>query len=305
MKKSRFLIITLLVLALLIGAYFLVSTLTKEEAAPEEEGSEAIVVVDDSVDYIISINYENELGSASYVKQGESWKYSVDQTMPINQEFVQTMADSLIKVTALRDITGKGDTSSYGFDDPSLSLTVGTKGGKTRSYVVGAYNDVSQGYYLKYNENVYVIDSAMIDATSHTLFDALITTELKEIEAESIISLTVNGEAGNTAGYANIGITTPENYKDKEKYGFDGSENKVEIKYNEETDITDASGNVTSTVSTERSYSFSYVTDGSISYVMLPDDPVIYQATGLEALTQLQADVQDTAELPETAEITQ
>ncbi len=285
MKKFRSLIIGVVVLALLIGAYFLVTELTREEPVVTPEAEE-IVVADDSVtDEVVLIAYSNDLGDVNFSKSTGAWTYPADPTMPVSQSYVDTMAESLIKVTALRDITGQGDESAYGFDEPTLELTVGTRGGKTRIYIVGAFNDVSEGYYLKFEDKVYVIDSTIVDACSHNLFEAIPVGSLEAIEADSIISLTVNGEeVPNKAGYPNIGISSVENYKDKENYGFDGSENKVTVTYNADSDVTDENGNVTSSVTTQRSYSFSYAEKDGLTYVMLPDDVCIYNATGTTAL---------------------
>lgn len=284
MKKMKFIIIALVVLALLVGAYFIAVSLTKEEPLSEDETPEEVVVYDLSNDTVITINYSNGQGDSSYTYMNDIWYATVDRAMPIDQSFVQTMAGSLQRVVATREITGEGDESAYGFDNPTLSYSVGSKGGKTNSVVVGAFNEMSQGYYLKYEDRIFIVDSTVVDATSYSLFDSLIRTELPEITAESIKNVTVNGEAvSNPAGYANIGITVVEDYKNKESYGFDGSENVVVVSYTETTDITDEMGNVTSTLENDKSYTFSYAVKDTITYFMLPDDTLIYQGTGTEA----------------------
>lgn len=284
MKNLKFIIISLVVLALLIGAFFLVKGLNKEDVVEEEPAAEEIVVMDDSNDEITTFAYSTELGDMNFTKMSGSWTYPSDSTMPVNQEFVQAIADAFTKVVATREIVG-GDESAYGFDEPTLEASVCTRTGHTRVYVVGAKNDMSGGYYLKHDDRIYMVDSTLVDATAYSLFDAIPVGSLETIEADSITSLTVNGEeVPNMAGYTNIGITTVENYKDKENYGFDGTESKAVVTYSVESDITDENGNVTSTVTTEKTYSFSYVEKDGMAYVMLPDDVCIYNATGTEAL---------------------
>ncbi|MBQ4562805.1 MAG: DUF4340 domain-containing protein [Clostridia bacterium] len=283
MKNLKFIIISIVILALLIGAYFLVTSLNKEEPVEEPEAEE-IVVMDDTNDGIITVAYTTALGDMNFTKSTGTWTYPSDLTMPVDQEFVQKIADAFAKIVATREIVG-GDESAYGFDEPTLKANICTRTGHTRVYTVGAKNEMSGGYYFKYNDKVYMIDSTLVDAVSYSLFDAVQSGDLEEIEADSITSLTVNGEeVPNKAGYCNIGITTVENYKNKEGYGFDGSEKKVVVTYTVDSPLTDESGNTTTSVSTERTYSFSYVEKDGMAYVMLPDDVCIYNATGTEAL---------------------
>ncbi len=284
MKQFKYLIIGVIVLALLIGAYFLVTNLNKEEPAPVEDAPEEIIVMDDTVDGITTIAYSGAKGDVNFTKATGVWTYPSDMTMPVDQDHVQKIADAFLKVTATREIVG-GDESAYGFDEPTLKVNIGTRSGYSRVYTVGNKNEMSGGYYLKFNDKVYMTDSTLVDATAYSLFDALPMGKLEAIEADAITSLTVNGEeVPNKAGYPNIGITTVENYKDKEGYGFDGSEKKVVVTYNYESDITDENGNVTSTATVEKTYSFSYAEKDGMTYIMLPDDVCIYNATGTEAL---------------------
>lgn len=304
MKKFKWLIIGAVVLALLIGAYFLVSELTKEET-PVEEEVEEIVIVDETNDEITTIAYKNSYGEVNFSNLA-GWSYPSDTAMPVSQTFVDEMASKLMKVTAVREITGQGDESGYGFDEPTLELTVGTRGGNVHSFVVGALNDISGNYYLKYNDKIYMIDSTIVEATNYELFAALDTHTLPEINAEDILSVTVNGEEGNKEGYSSVSIGVAENYKNKEEYGFDGSENTVTVKYTVSSDITDDAGNVTSSVNTETEYTFSYATVDGSQYAMLQDDSIIYRVTGVEALeaTEDTSEATDTSEAADTSDAT-
>ena len=284
-KKIIGTIIALVALGLLVGVYFVVSNINTKDAENPEVAEEEIVIVDLSTDSVVNIAYSGALGDVNFNKSSGYWVYPSDSTMPVNQDFVQKIADTFVKVTAKRDITDKGDESAYGFDEPTLVASIMTKGGLTCVFTVGAKNEMSEGYYLKFNDRIYVIDSTIVDATSYGLMDAVKSGTLEVIDAGSITSLTVNGEeVPNKAGYSNIGISSVKDFKDKESYGFDGTESKAVVTYMLNSDVTDENGNVTTTVSTEMTYSFSFAIKDSMTYVMLPDDPCIYNATGTEAL---------------------
>ncbi len=300
MKNLKFIIASVLVLALLIGAYFFVMNLNKKTETSVEGGSTVdanpvITVADDSADKVVRFSYTKDSGTVSLSYSADSWSYPEDAAMPVDQDIASSIAAALTKVTATRDITGQGNESDYGFDAPTLTAEVTTLSGVKRQYTVGAKNSVSGGYYLKHDGKIYMIDAAFVNALSYSLFDCIAKGDLEAITADDILSLTVNGEeAVNKAGYADITLTGVENYKDQANYGFDGSENKVVVTYNIKSDITDENGNVTSTVTTETSYSFSYVESDGLYYVMLPDDVCVYSATGIDSLFTQPAEETDT-----------
>lgn len=285
MKKFKYLIIGVLVLAILIGAYFLVASLNKEEGTPvADDVAELITVSDDSAASITDFVYTSAKGDVSFSKKTGAWAFVYDATMPVDQDHVQKIADAFLKITATREIVG-GDTSAYGFDKPTLKANYITSAGDVRSLIIGAKNDMSGTYYLQFNDKVYMTDSTLVDATAYTLFDAIPMGSLEPIEADSITSLTVNGEeVPNKAGYSDITLTSVENYKNKENYGFDGSENAVTVKFNYKSDITDDKGNVTSTATVEKTYGFFYAQKDSMTYLMIPYDPCIYNVTGIDSL---------------------
>ena len=128
-----------------------------------------------------------------------------------------------------------------------------------------------------------MIDSTIVTATNYELSAALDTQTFPRIEAADIISVTVNGQEANKDGYSSLSVGVAEDYKDAEKYGFDGTENKVTVKYNET--YTDESGASGTSVDVEKEFNFSYVTKDAEHFIMFEDDPIIYRGLGIEALT--------------------
>ncbi|MBR6513271.1 MAG: DUF4340 domain-containing protein [Clostridia bacterium] len=282
-KKIIGLIAAVLVLGLLIGAYFIIKNIPKENEDEITEVEEEIIVVDDSTNPVTGVTYGSDLGTGNFSNTTGYWVSPAESDLPLNQELVQQIADAFVKVTAKRDITGQGDESAYGFDAPTLSISVMTKSGH-RQYIIGAKNELSGGYYLKYNNSIYVVDSTLVDACSYSLVDVIAAGSLETIDTSAITSVTVNGEeVPNKEGYSNIGIINVKDYQDKESYGFDGSESKVVVTYTSTAPATDENGS-TSVQTTEQTYSFSYAVKDEMTYVMLPDDPCIYNASGTDAL---------------------
>ncbi len=285
MKRYKFLIIAVVFLALLITAYFVVSNMNKGDEEITEEEKEEIVVIDETLDAVTTIAYSNSYGNVNFNNMAGYWTYPTDPEMPVSQSFVDEMASKLARITATREIDTTQNEADYGFDKPTLELTVATRGGNVHSFIVGALNPVSDNYYLKYNDRIFMIDSTIVTATNYELFAALDMQSFPTIKADDIISVTVNGEEANKDGYSSLSVGVAENYKNSENYGFDGTENKVVVKYNESSDLTDDAGNVTSSVKVEKEFSFSYVTKDSDHYIMFKDDPVIYRGLGIEALS--------------------
>lgn len=288
MKKYKGLIIGVVILALLIGAYLIVSNMNvgEDDTASQAKANGPFDIIDETNDTITVITYSNSYGDVNFLNVSGIWSCPANPDMPVSQSFVNEMASKLTKVTATREIDTDINEADYGFDEPTLVLTIGTKGTDSHTLTVGKKNTSSGNYYLKFKDKIYMIDDSIVVATNYELNAALDTHMLPVIDPEKIKSLTVNGEEANKNGYLSLSVGIPENYKEAEKYGFDGTENKVVVKYTETSVLNDEAGNVTSEIEVEKEYSFSYVTnENSEHFIMLQDDPIIYRGVGIEALT--------------------
>lgn len=283
-KRTTKLIVLVLIVALLVLACFLLSGLNKEEETSETE-DESITLCDFSDKEITNIAYTYNGTELSFTSDNGQWKYDADGEFPVTQNTVTSMIESISTVMATRKLDGAEDASVYGFDSPMLIATV-TADGSNYSFEVGDLNSYSGTYYLRYNEELYMTDETLVTVFSKNLYDYLTTTDLPDLE--NIISFTVDGKeitdetvvADLTESYDQLIRGNVADYRSKESYGFDGNQHTVVVTYTVDNDVTDDSGNVISTVTTDYTYSFEYAYVEDNAYIMLQDDDLIYEVSG-------------------------
>ncbi|MBQ3099752.1 MAG: DUF4340 domain-containing protein [Clostridia bacterium] len=286
-KRIKKLILLVFVAILLIVACVFVASLNKsEEDTPTVD--ETIIVATIDVDSVVSLEYTYGGTLLGFTCNGGQWSFDSDPEFPLTQNIITTMISDSSVVKATRMLHDAEDASVYGFDNPSLTVKFKTADAEF-SFEIGDSNSYNGGYYLRYNGDIYVTDELLVSTFSKDLYDYLTTTDIPDLE--NIVSFTVDlNEITDSdsveelsEAFAAIARGEVADYRSKESYGFDGTEHKVVVKYQTETNVTDTNGNAISNVTGEYSYNFAFsVIDGNY-YVMLADDELIYKADGLSA----------------------
>ena len=284
-KRSIKLIILVLVVVLLAVACFLLSSLNKEPQSVVPEDSN-ILLAGFTNDGVSAFKYSYNGAELSFTQTAGQWSYDGDPEFPLVQNSVTTMIQAIAEVNAMRKLDDIDDASSYGFDEPSLTVTITQ--GTDYTFEVGNLNNYTGGYYLRYNGDIYMADETLITVFGKGLFDFLAPTELPVLE--NVVSFTIDGNEVTdesavkdlVAKYSSIVRGDIADYRSKESYGFDGTEHVVTLNYKVDTPVTDSVGNTTSTITTDAAYSFAYAYVGENAFIMLQDDDLIYQVKGVE-----------------------
>ncbi len=194
--KGKRLIAALIVLALCIGAYFLVKNLDFEK----HEEEEAVFVTDLEADAITAFSFVRDGQTLSFTKTEGSWSYDGDSSMTMNQTAVNSMASVLARVEAKQVLDEHEALSEYGLAEPSNRISFTTEAG-TRTLLVGDENKAAGGHYVMFDgeDAVYLIASALPNK-----FDCGLDT-LEETGAETTAGETAAEESGGTEAAAEEG----------------------------------------------------------------------------------------------------
>lgn len=162
MKLYRNAIILVVVLGLLIGAYFLISN--KKATTPDTTDTSTdigITLVEADEEKIISLEFNNENGTFTLNKKDKAWTMDPASELPIDNSTADTSASDLSVITAEKVIEEKAaDLSKYGLDKPS-TLKLGLADGSSMEIEVGSANPTNDGVYImkKGDPKVYLIGS--------------------------------------------------------------------------------------------------------------------------------------------------
>ena len=191
MKRSMKTVILLGVLALFIGGYYLVSSLTQTQSVTEEEG--AFALSDISLDTLAGMSWTRDETEYHFVQNEEGlWEKSDDAAFPVNQEALEALAEDLTGLEATRRLENVGELADYGLEEPVFSLTAQLSDGSSLTYAMGDETAFADGFYMSVSNEegvLYIVEDSLDDLFSDNL-TAL--AQLEEIpEAESYDRLVV------------------------------------------------------------------------------------------------------------------
>lgn len=182
-KQAKQMIVLLVVLAVLVAAFFGVKQYNKVQSEkPDEETGET--VVDIAEDDVVKISYDYNGTTYTFEKVDGTWYDAEDHFLPIYQYLIKNMVGQIAPLKAQQVMENVTDMSRYGLAQPERTISFETS---DASYIfqVGDYNTVSSVHYLcKPSETtVYAVSATTVNVFNKDLNDLVDNTD--ETEAET------------------------------------------------------------------------------------------------------------------------
>ena len=289
-KKSMNLITAVAVLVVLSGAYVGVKTYVakqeeKENAEEEEEKTQVFSISSEDVQ---SIKFVIDKKEVTFEKNNDEWVKSDERDFPVDQDKLTEAIGSLDNVEADRVLDNVTDTTEYGLDDPTNTITVTDKDGKETVLHVGMENESTSQYYVENGEDeskIYVVADSVFQPFMKTLYDYAKAGTFPVIDSSTVSNVTVDENDDSytltkddttglwniqdqdgsekadsakvsslTSSIASIAYGSFVNYNctDLSEYGLDKPYGTITIDYQEEVEVeSDSSEDVSAADSTE------------------------------------------------------
>ncbi|MFQ9156098.1 MAG: DUF4340 domain-containing protein [Blautia sp.] len=196
-KKSMNLITAVAVLVVLSGAYVGVKTYVakqeeKENAEEEEEKTQVFSISSEDVQ---SIKFVIDKKEVTFEKNNDEWVKSDERDFPVDQDKLIEAIGSLNNVEADRVLDNVTDTTEYGLDDPTNTITITDKDGKETVLHVGMENASTSQYYVENGEDeskIYVVADSVFQPFMKTLYDYAKSGTFPVIDSSTISNVTVD-----------------------------------------------------------------------------------------------------------------
>lgn len=196
-KKSMNLITAVAVLVVLSGAYVGVKTYVakqeeKENAEEEEEKTQVFSIYSEDVQ---SIKFVIDKKEVTFEKNNDEWVKSDERDFPVDQDKLIEAIGSLNNVEADRVLDNVTDTTEYGLDDPTNTITITDKDGKETVLHVGMENASTSQYYVENGEDeskIYVVADSVFQPFMKTLYDYAKAGTFPVIDSSTISNVTVD-----------------------------------------------------------------------------------------------------------------
>lgn len=300
MKQSKTLIILVAILAILGVGYFALSSLTPDDTddISSDAGESTITLTDFDYDTVNRIEYT--AGGDSYLleKINTVWYWADDHALPLNQEAVLQMANAAGTLSALRSVEGSATEESYGLQIPSHDIAVTLEDGSEVKLAVGNYNSFAGGYYLAYEDSVYIVAQDFVTYFGFAPIDMIKLDTLPTIDdADSITSILLDGSEYTEStqltafydAYGALGTTNPVDYNAEEAelvtYGLDeATRTEITVNYTEKIEVTDTNQSISSSITKEHTLTLRIgntavdTTDAGYTYFAFDDSTMVFAA---------------------------
>ena len=186
MKKYGTMTIFLAIFVILLGLFFVMKYMNEIQAKKGQ--GETIMVTD--LGELSCMEYTDGETTLSFVKEEDAWKISGDDTVNLDSDVVETIADTLCQIAAVRVLSGADELSSYGLEEPAYTISLETESGTEIKLYIG--DATGENYYATIGDKVvvYVIDSSAVDALEFDVSVLEAEEETEEIESEDETSET-------------------------------------------------------------------------------------------------------------------
>ncbi len=162
MKLYRNAIILIVVLGLLIGAYFFINNRQNATANdPAEVSTDSIKFVSYEYDKINLLEFGSDKGKFTLTRKDKAWSIEPTSEFAVDNTVADTAATDVSTIMADKVIEENAtDLSKYGLDKPS-TVKIGLTDGKTEEIEIGSNTPTNEGIYVKKKgeSKVYLIGS--------------------------------------------------------------------------------------------------------------------------------------------------
>ena len=199
-KKQRQMIGMLLALVVLAAAFLGIRQYNKNASSATSTTEDTQeTVLDVNSDDITSFSYVYEGETYAFEKKDETWYYTDDHSLNLNQERIKAMILKVAPLKAEQVIENVTDMSQYGLADPERTIQYETA---DRSVIinVGNLNSMTSQYYIAFPSEmkVYVVATNVVTGFNYTLEDLVEETIEATETAETETAETETTEAVET-----------------------------------------------------------------------------------------------------------
>lgn len=216
MKKKKGLFVGIIILVLLLGAYFLLRYLNLDEEDTEEEDAvETVFEIDaDDISNIQIVSGENTF---DFSHSDDTWSYVEDDRFPLSESAILDKVSVLTSVSSMRTIEDPDNLADFGLETPEVTATVTDTDGNETKLALGATNDAVSGCYMSMNgdtSKIYLVDTTLKTDLKFDLSDIAEKEDIPSITGSTITSVTVQKPEGTARLFQDSGSETGWTFED-------------------------------------------------------------------------------------------
>ena len=294
-KRSTVLIILIAVMAVIIAAYFIISSMTDKNIAPPMTiETDPFKIVDEKPATIkaLTFTHDGETLEFEFSDIAYKWYYKYDNKFPVEQSILQTMATVVSTIPAVRVIEETRDNfAQYGLDKPFMTVSATFQPEKesphTWGYNVGNFNEFNSTYYFNIDgtDTVYAVTGAFVPFFDYGLLDLAVADTIPPFTTATfnIVSVDIDGAViTDVAALADVAAAFTKIVPGKPvMYEYDEELiilNNVVVDYTEAVSVANEDGSISTSVNAEKKFicRFGHDIDDGKTYMTINDSGLGY-----------------------------
>lgn len=159
----------------------------------EEDEDTGIALFSVTADDLSTIAYQDGDTDVALTKGEDGvWTLDSDTLLPLDQDAVSELTDSIIGMTAQRELGEDADVDSMGFATPEMSISF-TAGADSYTLTVGDQNSMTDTYYARLGEDgpVYTIATSNLSSLCKTPRQLYQAQDITDIESSDVTAMTL------------------------------------------------------------------------------------------------------------------
>ena len=201
MKKRRTLLCMLAALAVLAALVPLASRIPEERNTEEPTGA-SLGLDTENLDRL-TVEGEETL---TFVKQGDSWIYEADPTVPLDEKKITAMLDTLASLSAAKTIDEGASAQSYGLASPLCRVEAGSmelRIGSDAAMDGGRYFSTGDGkVYITADDILTPFRYSLLELVKQETAPAMETLETVTLERQGKAPLIIQNRQGEALCYS-------------------------------------------------------------------------------------------------------
>lgn len=195
MDRRIKIVLAFVIPVLLIGTYFLVTTLQSKEDVRIER-KEPVIIFPLTKEELQTVTISRNGDMVTIENADTRWRVKNDVPYQLQQSRIDTVVDTVASLPAQRLISeNPEDLSLYGLGTPQAEITLRTKNGTETTGYIGNRTPQGNSYYFKKKDAPAVFTVAEYFVTRFNIdIDALRTRLLAEVNPQEITYLRVEAE---------------------------------------------------------------------------------------------------------------
>lgn len=159
----------------------------------EEDEDTGIALFSVTADDLNAIAYQDGDTDVALTKGEDGvWTLDSDSRLPIDQDAVSELANSITGMTAQRELGEDADVDSMGFATPEMRISF-TAGEDSYTLTVGDQNSMTDTYYARLGEEgpVYTIATSSLSSLCKTPRQLYKAQDITDIESSDVTAMTL------------------------------------------------------------------------------------------------------------------